>query len=99
MELLLKFSNPSIIFTLPEYGSEPKMKGSLILFSSFDIIPLLGSILTKLIPGFTSTKNYNYILLFFGIPHCCWSLGRYLVSNPIGFGIKNIIFYTKLLIG
>jgi len=54
-------------------------------------------ILTKLIPGFTSTKNYNCILLFFGIPHCCWSLGRYLVSNPIGFGIKNIIFYTKFL--
>tara|TARA_B100000989_G_scaffold269446_1_gene224855 strand:+ start:656 stop:1966 length:1311 start_codon:yes stop_codon:yes gene_type:complete len=54
-------------------------------------------ILTKIIPGFTSTKNYNYVLLFFGIPHCCWSLGRYLVSNPIGFGIKNIIFYTKFL--
>ena len=54
-------------------------------------------ILTKIIPGFSSTINYNYVLLFFGIPHCCWSLGRYLVSNPIGFGIKNIIFYTKFL--
>ena len=54
-------------------------------------------ILTKIIPEFTSSTNYNYVLLFFGIPHCCWSVGRYLVSNPIGFGIKNIIFYTKFL--
>ena len=54
-------------------------------------------ILTKIIPEFNSSRIYNYILLFFGIPHCCWSLGRYLVSNPVGFGIKNIIFYTKFL--
>ena len=54
-------------------------------------------ILTKTIPQFSSIRTYNYFLLFFGIPHCCWSLGRYLVSNPIGFGIKNIIFYTKFL--
>ena len=54
-------------------------------------------ILAKIIPQFSSIRNYNYVLLFFGIPHCCWSLGRYLVSNPIGFGIKNIIFYTKFL--
>ena len=54
-------------------------------------------ILAKIIPEFTSIRNYNYVLLFFGIPHCCWSVGRYLVSNPIGFGIKNIIFYTKFL--
>jgi len=55
-------------------------------------------ILIKIIPHFSSIRNYNYVLLFFGIPHCCWSLGRYLVSNPIGFGIKNIIFYTKVLL-
>ena len=36
MELLLKFSNPSIMFIFPEYGSEPKIKGSLIL--PFDLI-------------------------------------------------------------
>ncbi len=54
-------------------------------------------ILRKTIPQFSSIRTYNYVLLFFGIPHCCWSLGRYLVSNPIGFGIKNIIFYTKFL--
>jgi len=54
-------------------------------------------ILTKIIPQFSSIRTYNYVLLFFGIPHCCWSLGRYLVSNPIGFGIKNIIFYSKFL--
>ena len=56
-----------------------------------------GEILSKIIPEFSSIRNYNYVLLFFGIPHCCWSVGRYLISNPIGFGIKNIIFYTKLL--
>ena len=54
-------------------------------------------ILTKTIPQFSSIRTYNYVLLFFGIPHCCWSLGRYLVSNPIGFGIKNIIFYAQFL--
>ena len=54
-------------------------------------------ILAKTIPQFSSIRTYNYVLLFFGIPHCCWSLGRYLVSNPIGFGIKNIIFYTQFL--
>ena len=54
-------------------------------------------ILAKTIPQFSSIRTYNYFLLFFGIPHCCWSLGRYLVSNPIGFGIKNIIFYTQFL--
>jgi hypothetical protein len=54
-------------------------------------------IIARIMPAFSSIKIYNYVLLFFGIPHCCWSLGRYLVSNPVGFGIKNIIFYTKLL--
>jgi len=54
-------------------------------------------ILAITIPQFSSIRTYNYFLLFFGIPHCCWSLGRYLVSNPIGFGIKNIIFYTQFL--
>ena len=53
--------------------------------------------LPKLIPGFNSLNNYNKFLLFLGIPHCCWSLGRYLISNPIGFSIKNLIFYFKLL--
>ncbi len=53
--------------------------------------------LTKIIPAFNSARNYNYVLLLFGIPHCCWSVGRYLVSNPIGFAIKNILFYTKFL--
>ncbi len=54
-------------------------------------------ILSKIIPGFNSIKNYNRFLLFFGLPHCCWSVGRFLVSNPIGFAIKNLIFYFKLL--
>ena len=54
-------------------------------------------ILAKTIPQFSSIRTYNCVLLFFGIPHCCWALGRYLVSNPIGFGIKNIIFYTQFL--
>ncbi len=66
MELLLKFSNPSIMFIFPEYGSEPSIKGSLILPSSFDIIPLLGSILTKLIPeGILNGFLFLDFLIFF----------------------------------
>ena len=49
MELLLKFSNPSIIFMLSEYGSDPSIKGSTILSCFEDTLPVLGSILTKLI--------------------------------------------------
>ncbi len=63
MELLLKFSSPSIMFTFPEYGSEPRTKGSLILPSSFDIIPLLGSILTKLIPE-GILNGFLFLLIF-----------------------------------
>ena len=63
MELLLKFSNPSIMFTFPEYGSEPRTKGSLILPSSFDIIPLFGSILTKLIPD-GILNGFLFLLIF-----------------------------------
>ena len=40
MELLLKFSNPSMILIFPEYGSEPNIKGSFILPSLFDTMPL-----------------------------------------------------------
>ncbi|MBO8219718.1 hypothetical protein [Prochlorococcus marinus] len=53
--------------------------------------------LKKIIPTFASNKTYNIFLLSIGLPHCCWSIGRYIVSNPIGFGIKNIIFYFKFL--
>ena len=53
--------------------------------------------LANLIPSFTSEINYNRMLLLLGIPHCCWSIGRYFISNPIGFAIKNIIFYCKLI--
>ncbi len=61
-------------------------------------LKLKGSrILSKIIPGFSSIKNYNLFLLFFGLPHCCWSVGRFLVSNPVGFSIKNLIFYFKVL--
>ena len=55
------------------------------------------NILPKIIPEFSSFKNYNRMLLFIGLPHCCWSVGRYLVSNPIGFSVKNLIFYFKVL--
>jgi len=54
--------------------------------------------LNKLIPCIKNQKNYNTIILFLGLPHCCWSLGRYLISNPVGFSIKNFIFYTSLLL-
>ena len=55
------------------------------------------NILSKIIPEFSSLKNYNRMLLFLGLPHCCWSVGRYLVSMPIGFAVKNIIFYFKVI--
>ncbi len=55
-------------------------------------------ILPKLIPGFHSIKTYNKYLLLFGLPHCCWSIGRYLVSNPVGFSIKTLIFYFQKLL-
>ena len=54
-------------------------------------------ILKKIIPSFMSYKTYKIFLLSIGLPHCCWSVGRYIVSNPIGFGIKNAIFYFKFL--
>ena len=54
-------------------------------------------VLSKVIPAFNSSRNYKLILLLIGLPHCCWSVGRYIVSNPIGFSIKNIIFYFQLL--
>ena len=61
-------------------------------------LSLKGSnLLPKIIPGIRSYSNYKIILLMIGIPHCCWSLGRYLISNPIGFLIKNLIFYTKII--
>ena len=54
-------------------------------------------ILKQIIPGFSSANTYNIALLSIGLPHCCWSIGRYIISNPFGFAIKNIIFYFKLL--
>ena len=56
------------------------------------------SILPKAIPGFNSIKTYNSYLLLFGLPHCCWSIGRYLVSNPLGFTVKTLIFYFQKLL-
>ena len=56
------------------------------------------SILPKVVPGFNSIKKYNSYLLLFGLPHCCWSIGRYLVSNPLGFTIKTLIFYFQKLL-
>ena len=56
-----------------------------------------GKFLKKIITPFNSAKTYDIFLLSIGIPHCCWSIGRYIVANPIGFGIKNAIFYFKLL--
>ena len=55
------------------------------------------SFLQKLVPGFCSNKRYNLVLLLIGLPHCCWSVGRYIVSTPIGFAIKSVIFYVKTL--
>ena len=54
--------------------------------------------LDKLFPVIKNQRNYNIVILLLGLPHCCWSLGRYLISNPIGFSIKNFIFYTSLIL-
>ena len=54
--------------------------------------------LDKLFPVIKNQRNYNTIILLLGLPHCCWSVGRYLISNPIGFSIKNFIFYTSLIL-
>ena len=54
--------------------------------------------LNKLFPVIKNQRNYNTIILLLGLPHCCWSVGRYLISNPIGFSIKNFIFYTSLIL-
>ena len=63
MELLLKFSNPSIILMFCEYGSEPSIKGSTMLSSFVDTLPLLGSILTKLIPE-GILNGFLFLLIF-----------------------------------
>ena len=64
----------------------------------FHTLRFIGSnIMHKIIPAFSSLKTYNIFLLSIGLPHCCWSIGRYIVSNPIGFTVKNIIFYFKLI--
>ena len=49
--------------------------------------------LKKLLPDIRSYKQYYILILSIGIPHCCWSVGRYIISNPLGFAFKNIIFY------
>ena len=48
--------------------------------------------LNKLFPVIKNQRNYNTIILLLGLPHCCWSVGRYLISNPIGFSIKTLFF-------
>ena len=66
MESLLKFSSPSIILMLSKYGSDPKIKGSTILPFWSDTLPLLGSILTKLIPeGILNGFLFLLIFIFF----------------------------------
>ena len=52
--------------------------------------------LKKLLPDIRSYKQYYILILSIGIPHCCWSVGRYIISNPLGFAFKNIIFYFDI---
>tara|TARA_B100000242_G_C43048972_1_gene489867 strand:+ start:865 stop:2157 length:1293 start_codon:yes stop_codon:yes gene_type:complete len=52
--------------------------------------------LKKLLPDIRSYKQYYILILSIGIPHCCWSVGRYVISNPLGFAFKNIIFYFDI---
>ena len=52
--------------------------------------------LKKFLPSINSYKQYYILILSIGIPHCCWSVGRYIISNPVGFALKNIIFYLDI---
>ncbi len=36
-------------------------------------------------PFIHKTNIYSYLLLFFGIPGCCWSIFKYIQSTPIGY--------------
>ncbi len=53
--------------------------------------------LKKFLPSIESYKKYYILILLIGVPHCCWSVGRYIISNPIGFAFKNIFFYFDIL--
>ncbi len=52
--------------------------------------------LKNFLPSIKSYKQYYILILSIGVPHCCWSLGRYIVSNPVGFAFKNIFFYFDI---
>ena len=67
MELLLIEPKESSILRFFElYGSVPMMKGSKILLFLFDGRPVLGSILTKLIPeGILKGILFQFIFAFF----------------------------------
>ncbi len=52
--------------------------------------------LKKFLPSISTYKQYYILILLIGIPHCCWSVGRYIISNPVGFAFKNIIFYLEI---
>ena len=43
------------------------------------------------------SKN-GWILLIFGIPGCCWSIGQFIGSSPIGFYLKYPLRFLKNLI-
>ena len=47
-------------------------------------------IMGKLFPVIKNQRNYNIVILLLGLPHCCWSLGRYLISNPIDFLLRTL---------
>ena len=57
----------------------------------------LNHLLLKLFPGISLEGNRRRLMLFFGIPHCCWTVGRFLTSTPIGYSVKlSIAFFTAL---
>lgn len=60
-------------------------------------IGTLNRLLLKTFPGISLEGNRKRLMLFFGIPHCCWTVGRFLTSTPIGYSVKlSIAFFTAL---
>ena len=45
----------------------------------------INELAAKLNPGLPASGNRKLMLLFFGIPECCWTLKSYIASTPIGF--------------
>ncbi|WP_322771759.1 hypothetical protein [Synechococcus sp. CBW1107] len=51
----------------------------------------VGHMMKKLNRSFPLHGNQQMLLLFLGIPGCCWSIKSFLGSTPIGFPLKTLL--------